>query len=76
VINVGSGQAVSINGLADQIAQVTGKEISILHNTGQSGGVSRLVADIDLARRVLDWTPTTSLEQGLHLTLERDARFR
>lgn len=76
VINIGSGQEVSINDLADCIALVTSKRINILHNMGQSGGVSRLVADIELARRVLGWTPGTDLEQGLHLTLERDARFR
>lgn len=76
VINIGSGREVSINDLADQIAHVANKKINVLHNVGQSGGVSRLVADIDLARRVLGWTPQTELEQGLGLTLERDARFR
>ena len=76
VINIGSGREISINHLADQIARVTRKKVNILRNLGQSGGVSRLVADIDLARRVLGWIPRTELEQGLHLTLERDARFR
>ena len=47
-----------------------------LHNLSQSGGVSRLVADVRLARQVLEWVPLTSLEAGLHSTLERDPRFR
>jgi UDP-glucose 4-epimerase len=76
VINVGSGQEVSINELADQVARATSKRINILHNMAQSGGVSRLVADIGLAGQVLSWTPKTALEQGLRLTLERDPRFR
>jgi UDP-glucose 4-epimerase len=76
VINIGSGQEVSINDLAAKVARVTGKKVNVLHNRGQSGGVSRLVADVTLARELLDWTPRTGLEQGLRLTLENDPRFR
>jgi UDP-glucose 4-epimerase len=75
VINIGSGQEVSINELAVRVARATGKRASILHNRGQSGGVSRLVADVSLARQLLGWTPRTDLDHGLHLTLERDPRF-
>ena len=83
VINVGSGQEISINDLAACIARVTGQfpgddlhQMNILHNRGQSGGVSRLVADIRLARQLLGWEPHTTLEEGLKLILERDPRFR
>jgi UDP-glucose 4-epimerase len=76
VINIGSGQEVSINELADCVARTTGRRLSALHNQTQSGGVSRLVADVSLARQLLGWTPRTELEAGLGLTLERDARFR
>ncbi len=75
VINIGSGQEVSINELASLVARVTGKELSVLRNTGQSGGVSRLVADVNLAQQLLGWSPHTELEAGLHLTLQRDPRF-
>lgn len=75
VINVGSGQEVSINDLANLVGRVTRKRINVLHNKEQSGGVSRLVADVGLARQLLGWTPQTELEQGLRLTFERDPRF-
>jgi UDP-glucose 4-epimerase len=75
VINIGSGQEATINELAETAARVTGNQASILHNKGQSGGVSRLVADVSLASQLLGWRPSTSLEQGLRLTLERDPRF-
>ncbi len=74
-INIGSGQEVSINELTACIARVTGKQVNVLYNRGQSGGVSRLVADVHLAERLLGWRPKTSLEQGLRLTLEGDPRF-
>jgi UDP-glucose 4-epimerase len=76
VINIGSGREVSIDELAAKVAQVTGKQVNILYNRGQSGGVSRLVADVSLARQLLGWQPRTDLEEGLRLTLERDPRFR
>jgi UDP-glucose 4-epimerase len=76
VINIGSGQEVQIGDLAARIARIAGKQADVLHNPGQSGGVSRLVADVTTARRLLDWVPRTGLDQGLRLTLERDPRFR
>ena len=76
VINIGAGREVSIDDLAAQVARATGKQANILHNREQSGGVSRLVADVSLARELLGWTSRTDLGQGLCLTLERDPRFR
>jgi len=76
VINIGSGQEVSITDLASRIARVTGKKVNLLYNRSQSGGVSRLVADVMLARKLLGWTPHTDLDEGLRLTIERDPRFR
>jgi UDP-glucose 4-epimerase len=76
VINIGSGQEVSISELARQVVRATGKQASILYNPTISGGVSRLVADVRLARESLGWVPRTSLEEGLRLTLARDPRFQ
>jgi UDP-glucose 4-epimerase len=76
VINVGSGRESSINELAASVARASGKRVSVLHNEGQEGGVSRLVADVSLARDLLGWEPRTQLGDGLRLTLERDPRFR
>lgn len=75
VINIGSGQEVSINELARRVVRVTGKRVNVLHNLAQPGGVSRLVADVHLARQLLGWAPSTDLDRGLRLTLERDPRF-
>jgi UDP-glucose 4-epimerase len=75
VINIGSGREVSINELARRIARVTGKRANLLYNRGQSGGVSRLVADVSVAQRLLGWQPRTDLDEGLRLTLEGDPRF-
>ena len=75
VINIGSGQEVSINDLASQVMRTTGKRVNVLHNQEHSGGVSRLVADVRQAQKLLGWTPRTEIEQGMQLTLQRDPRF-
>lgn len=76
VINIGSGQEVSISELARHVVRATDKRASILYNPTVPEGVSRLVADVRLARELLGWVPRTSLEEGLRLTLERDHRFQ
>ncbi|RME34059.1 MAG: NAD-dependent epimerase/dehydratase family protein, partial [Thermoflexia bacterium] len=75
IINVGSGQEVSINDLAQLVLEVVGKEAEVIHSPAQSGGVSRLCADITLARRLLNYRPRVSLREGLQLTLKNDPRF-
>ena len=75
IINVGSGQETSINDLANLVSQVTDRGVEVLHSPAESGGVSRLRADISAARQLLAFTPQVDLEQGLRLTLAHDARF-
>lgn len=75
IINIGSGQEVSINQVVEKVARVTGKRLSPLYNSTESGGVSRLVADIGLARQLLGFRPKVDLDRGLSLLLERDSRF-
>ncbi len=76
VINVGSGAEVSVNALVATLEQVSGKSVSVIHNKDQSGGVSRVCADIALARRLLDFEPQVGLEEGLRKTIEQDSQFK
>ncbi|NOZ00154.1 MAG: NAD-dependent epimerase/dehydratase family protein [Chloroflexi bacterium] len=76
VINVGSGTETSVRDLIALVQEVTGKTVETVYNPRTSGGVSRMCADLSLARAKLGYQPSTSLEDGLRLTLERDARFK
>ncbi|MBI4790268.1 MAG: NAD-dependent epimerase/dehydratase family protein [Chloroflexi bacterium] len=76
IINVGSGQEVSIGDLVDKIERVARRAAHRLVNEGEDGGISRLVADIRLAGEVLKWKPRISLDDGLLRTLSEDERFR
>ncbi len=75
VINIGSGIEVTISGLADEIERVAGQRVHRIVNEEESGGISRLFADISLAGELLGWKPQISLSQGLALTLSKDPRF-
>jgi UDP-glucose 4-epimerase len=76
IINVGSGQEVSINALIRLIAEVTGRQPSVLYNERQFGGVSRLVASLEKARMLLNYEPRVDLRMGLQRLLTEDTRFR
>lgn len=76
VVNVGSGRETSIAALVDEIERVTRKTAHRIDRPAESGGVSRLVADIRRARQLLDWVPLTGLPDGLRLMLEKDLRFQ
>ena len=76
IINVGSGQEVSINALVRLIAEVTGRRPSVLYNERQFGGVSRLVASLEKARMLLNYEPRVDLRTGLQRLLTEDVRFR
>ena len=64
-INVGSGTATSINDVVQTVGRVLNKELTPLHVTADSGGVSRMCAELSRARERLGYTPRVSLEQGL-----------
>ncbi|HEY6074862.1 MAG TPA: NAD-dependent epimerase/dehydratase family protein [Anaerolineales bacterium] len=75
VINVGSGEECSIMDLVKAVLSVTGSKANVVTHAQSSGGVSRMRADLKLAREKLRFQPSIHLEEGLRLTLKRDNRF-
>lgn len=76
MINVGSGAETSVRELANQVLEVTNSNAEILYNPRTDPGVSRMCADLTLARERLGYQPRISLPEGLRITLERDPRFK
>jgi UDP-glucose 4-epimerase len=76
VINVGSGAETSVRDLARLVIEQTGASPEVLYNPRTHPGVSRMRADLALAKERLGYTPHISLVDGLRLTLERDPRFK
>lgn len=75
VINIGTGIGTSINQLVTSIERVTGRKAQRIINPSISGGVSVLVADTTRAKKLLDFKPQVTLEEGLTWLIERDPQF-
>jgi nucleoside-diphosphate-sugar epimerase len=58
------------------VMEVSGIKGDAILNPRSDPGVSRMRADISLAREKLGYQPRITLEQGLRMTLERDPRFQ
>jgi UDP-glucose 4-epimerase len=69
ILNIGTGHEVSINDLLKRIEGLFGRRVLSLHNPAQSGGVSRLVAETELAKRVLGFEAKVDIDDGLRLML-------
>lgn len=76
VINIGSGNETSVRDLIKIIMEVTGVKTDAIFNHRTDPGVSRMRADISLAKDKLGFQPRFSLADGLRLTIERDSRFK
>ncbi|HNS07865.1 MAG TPA: NAD-dependent epimerase/dehydratase family protein [Anaerolineaceae bacterium] len=71
-INVGSGTETSVRDLARMAIEVTGGNPEVVYNPRNEGGISRLRADISLARELLAYEPEVELLEGLKRTLAHD----
>jgi len=69
-INIGSGVATSINSVIAEVGMALGKELTPLHVTAESGGVSTMQADLSRAKERLNYEPKISLKAGLQRVSE------
>jgi|TARA_Y100000310_G_scaffold26013_1_gene24854 UDP-glucose 4-epimerase len=70
-INLGGKGNVKIIDLAKKIAKIAGKDITFeVKKQSESSKISSLHADISKAEKLLDWSPKTSLEDGLKKVIE------
>jgi dTDP-glucose 4,6-dehydratase len=73
-INLGTGKEISIGDLAQLIARLCGRSVTIESDDQRmrpdKSEVERLLADNTLAHELLGWEPTIGLEDGLTQTIE------
>jgi dTDP-glucose 4,6-dehydratase len=72
-VNIGNGQSISIGKLTERICELTGgaRFESETHRVRPPASeVSELHCDATLARELLGWRPTVSLDEGLRRTIE------
>ncbi len=65
IFNLGNSQTVSLAEALEIITRVAGKEQLIEQHPMQPGDVEVTFADISKAKKMLDYNPTTSFEEGM-----------
>jgi UDP-glucose 4-epimerase len=70
VLNVGTGIETSVNDLFRRLTKVAGVTIESRNGPPKAGEQRRSVLDPGAAKRLLGWTPQTSLDEGLRHTVE------
>jgi dTDP-glucose 4,6-dehydratase len=75
VVNLGTGESVTIGDVANRIIALIGRPVTISANEAQrlrpeASEVLRLQSDNRLAISLLGWQPQVSLDEGLRLTID------
>jgi len=74
-IQVGNETKTKISQIAEMICKISGKDISIEYDASRLVGDFARSSDITRAKEILNWTPKTSLEDGLSKTYEWAENF-
>ena len=64
-VNFGAKDPTDMKTLAEMIVRITGREIPIVFDREMPEGPRSRIPDLTRAKKVFDWQPTTSLEDGL-----------
>lgn len=70
VINIGSGESISINDMLRVAANLLGVPLHPEYRDARAGDVRRSRADISLARALLGYEPSIGFREGLARTIE------
>ena len=70
VLNIGSNREITINSLAEMIIEMVGSRSKIVHTEEREDDPHRRSADISKAKRLINWEPSTQLDDGLRRTIE------
>jgi UDP-glucose 4-epimerase len=65
ILNIGTGQEISILEIIEQLATITGKPILPVLRPGREGDIRSSVLQNDRAQLMLHWSPCHSLQKGL-----------
>lgn len=69
VYNIGTGKETSVLALLNLLEKVSGKEVHRFFSEERKGEINRIALSFEKARKVLCWSPETSLEEGMRRTL-------
>lgn len=76
VMNIGSGNRISVNDLAKNLRVAIGSSSKINYAGAQRGDARHTFADVSLAKKLIGYEPNVSIEEGLKRFVEWYKAFR
>jgi nucleoside-diphosphate-sugar epimerase len=70
VVNIACGLAVTVNEIIAMINEAAGKSVKPIYTDPRPGDVKHSLADISLAKELIDFEPVISFEDGLKLAID------
>ena len=69
-VNVGSTEETTVRDLAERVIRLSKKDIPLRFDESKLTGALNRMPNLDRAKRVLGWSPTTSFSKGLKETFD------
>jgi GDP-D-mannose 3', 5'-epimerase len=69
-VNVGSTEETTVRDLAERVIRLSKKDIPLRFDESKLTGALNRMPNLERAKRVLGWTPTTSFSKGLKETFD------
>lgn len=70
ILNIACGDRVTINELFNTIRDISGKDVQAKYREERPGDVRDSLADISLAKNLIDYNPEIKLQEGLVITMK------
>ena len=70
IYNVACGDRTDLNQLWQYICSVSGCKLNAIHGPGRAGDIPHSLADISKAKKLLEYIPSTKVDQGLSLAYQ------
>ena len=70
MVNIGTGVETTVNDIFNHLSSFSGNNIKSAYGPEKKGEQQRSVLSNALAKQVLNWEPTISIEDGLSQTFE------
>ena len=70
ILNIGEGKGYTIREVAEMIKEAVGWEGEFIFNTSRPDGAPRKILDVSKMKKLLGWSPKTSIREGIKKTVE------
>lgn len=69
-VNIGSGEGLSLRNLIEKIEVIIDKRVKCQFKKGRNFDIPKIVLDITKAKSAFNWSPTTSIDEGIKLVIK------